>query len=117
MYAVRLAARALFLFVFCAAISLAQTSRGTVTGVVSDPTKSTIPGATVEITNQETNLKRNTTANGQGIYRFDAVDLGTYDITIKQPGFKTYTSRASPVSAAQFVGVNAQLEIGENVNV
>src|SRR3954447_12173962 len=117
MHPVRLTARALIFSVLCAAISPAQTSRGTVTGVVSDATRAAVPSATVEIINKETNVSRKTSTNAEGVYRFDAVDLGTYDITVSHTGFKTYTSRSVPVSAAQVVGVNAQLEIGENLSV
>lgn len=91
----------------------AQTSRGTVTGVVTDATRASVPGAGVEIVNKETNVTRSTTTNEQGVYRFDAVDPGTYDVSVKSQGFKVYTSRSVPVSAAQTVGVDAALEVGE----
>jgi hypothetical protein len=93
----------------------AQTSRGTVTGVVTDATRASVPGATVEIINKETSVVRTTETNEQGVYRFDAVDPGTWDVVVKSTGFKTYTSRAIPVSAAQTAGVNAVLEIGDAV--
>lgn len=95
----------------------AQTSRGTVTGVVIDTSKASVPGAAVEITQKETNVTRSTTTNQDGVYRFDAVELGTYDVIVKGQGFKTYTSRDVPVAAAQTVGVDAQLEVGDNVSV
>jgi len=95
----------------------AQTSRGTITGVVTDSSKASVQGAKVEITQKETNVKRSTDTNDRGVYRFDAVDPGTYDVSIKTPGFKTYTSRDVPVSAAAIVGVDAALEVGDNVSV
>lgn len=91
----------------------AQTSRGTVTGVVTDATSAAVPNATVEIVNRETNVTRTTQTNEQGVYRFDAVDPGTYDVNVKAQGFRTYTSRTVPVSAAQVVGVDATLEVGD----
>ena len=105
------------LAVLFAMTAVAQTSRGTVTGVIIDASRSGVPGAAVEITNKETNVTRDTKTNEQGIYRFDAVDLGTYDVTVKSTGFKVYTSRDVPVSAAQTVAVDAQLEVGDNVSV
>lgn len=102
----------------CAVAALqAQTSRGTVTGVVTDQTKAAVPNATVEITNKETNVTRSTKTNDQGVYRFDAVDPGTYDVNVKSQGFRTYSSRAVPVSAAQVAGVDALLEVGDTVSV
>jgi hypothetical protein len=83
---------------FATSVALAQTSRGTVTGIVTDASKASIPGAAVEIVHNETNVTRSTTTNEQGVYRFDAVDLGTYDVIVKAGGFKTRTSRAIPRS-------------------
>src|SRR5215471_14675665 len=67
----------------------AQTSRGTVAGMVSDPNGAIILGAEVELKNTATNVSRNTTTNDSGLYRFDAVDLGTYEVIIRMKGFKT----------------------------
>jgi hypothetical protein len=105
----------LLIFVSCAA-ALAQTSRGTITGVVTDPAGAVVSGAVVEIINKATNLKRSATTNDSGIYRFDAVDLGTYDLTINAKGFKPLTNTGVGVTANQTLTLDAQLEIGtENV--
>src|SRR6185503_18928655 len=78
---------------------LAQTSRGTVTGTVIDPQGASISGANAELHHRETNQTRSTVTNEAGLYRFDAVDLGTYDMTVRAGGFKAYTKRAIPVVA------------------
>ena len=54
----------------------AQTSRGTVTGTVLDPTGAVIAGASVTLTGVETGVRLFTNSNDAGIYRFDAVDPG-----------------------------------------
>ena len=53
----------------------AQTSRGTVTGTVLDPTGAVIAGASVTLTRVETGVRLSTNSNDAGVYRFDAVDL------------------------------------------
>src|SRR5439155_9408127 len=70
----------------------AQTSRGTVTGTVLDRTGAVIAGASVTLTGVETGVRISTNSNEVSIYRFDAVDLGTYDLTVSLPGFRTYLS-------------------------
>jgi hypothetical protein len=60
----------------------AQTSRGTVTGTVLDPTGAVITGARVTLTGVETAVRLSTNSNDAGVYRFDAVDLGTYDLAV-----------------------------------
>ena len=90
----------------------AQTSRGTVTGVISDPQGAAIPGATVELKNIGTNQSRNTTTNDAGLYRFDAVDLGKYDLRIAAQGFRAYTAKDIEIQANRIATFDAQLETG-----
>ena len=52
-----------------------------------------------------------------GVYRFDAVDLGEHDLTVKARGFRTMTNRSLNVQAAQTVGIDIRLEVGDNVSV
>jgi hypothetical protein len=68
----------------------AQTSRGTVTGTVFDPTGAVIGGARVSLTGVDTRFKLSTESNDAGVYRFDAVELGVYQLQVAQPGFRTY---------------------------
>ena len=91
----------------------AQSSRGTVSGIVTDATAAAIPAAAVELKNQETGVIRTTETNGSGLYRFDAVDLGQYGVLIKRTGFRNFAARGFQVTAGQIATVDARLEIGE----
>ena len=95
-----------------ASSALAQTSRGTVTGIVTDPNGDAVLGATVELKNKDTNLSRTATTNDAGLYRFDAVDLGTYDLTIMAPGFRPITNTGILISANRVATFDARLEVG-----
>jgi outer membrane receptor protein involved in Fe transport len=100
--------------IFLAAITtVAQTSRGTVSGTITDPNGAVVVGAEVILTNQETRVTRNTVTNSEGFYRFDAVDPGTYTIAITAQGFDGVTKTNIPVLAAQTADVGAQLTIGQ----
>src|SRR5262249_15766449 len=90
----------------------AQTSRGTVTGTVTDPQGAVIQGATAELKNTLTNQTRTASTNDAGLYRFDAVDLGIYDLKISAQGFKTHTSRGIEIQANRVATFDAQLETG-----
>ncbi len=90
----------------------AQTSRGTVSGVVADAAGARISGATVTLTNTETTLSRSATTNEEGFYRFDAVDLGPYSLAISASGFGALTKTGIVVNANQTSAVDAQLEPG-----
>jgi len=91
---------------------LAQTSRGTVAGTVMDSAGAVISGAKVELTNRQTGVVRSTITNSAGIYRFDAVDLGLYDIKISMSGFKDFVSTAIGVEANRTATIDATLEVG-----
>jgi outer membrane receptor protein involved in Fe transport len=109
---VRLLCAALAIFLTAAAAN-AQTSRGTVSGVVTDPNGAVVVGASVALTNQETRVARNTVTNSEGFYRFDAVDPGTYTIVYTAQGFDGVTKTNVPVLAAQTADVGAQMTIGQ----
>lgn len=92
--------------------AFAQTSRGTITGVVTDPQGAVIQGATAELKNTLTNQTRTAPTNDSGIYRFDAVDLGSYELKISAQGFRSYTAKGIEVQANRIATFNAQLETG-----
>lgn len=90
----------------------AQTSRGTVSGVVTDSNSAVIAGAEVVITNAETTVSRSTVTNGEGIYRFEAVDPGNYSVKITATNFGTVLNNNVTVYANQTATVDTQLAPG-----
>src|SRR5262245_50948408 len=76
-----------------ATVANAQTSRATVTGLVTDTQKATVPGASVDLINTATNVTRSTQTNDSGLYRFDAVDPGQYSLQVKTTGFRTFVAK------------------------
>jgi Carboxypeptidase regulatory-like domain/TonB-dependent Receptor Plug Domain len=93
-------------------VASAQTSRGTVTGIVRDPNNLVVPGAKVTLTSIETNVSRETLTSEEGFYRFDAVDLGTYKLTFSAEGFSPLENTDITVSANQTAVVDAALKVG-----
>lgn len=93
--------------------TFAQTSRGVVSGIVTDPNGAVVPGAEVTLTNTETTVTRSTTTNNEGFYRFDAVNLGTYSIRITAPNFGAITKSGIIVNANQTSAVDVQLAVGD----
>lgn len=102
----------LLLFVIMASASYGQTSRGTLTGIVTDNSGAVIAKASVTITQEGTNVKRQTTTNDAGVYRFDAVDLGTYSMTIQMAGFRTSDTKGVEIQAAHTTNIDVSLAVG-----
>jgi len=103
----------LFLTLLAGASALAQTSRGTITGIATDASGGAVAKAKVELINLGQNATRSTETNETGLYRFDAVDPGDYQIKVSMSGFGTFETSSFPVAAAQVTTVDARLELGQ----
>jgi len=76
----------LFLLLACVATGLlAQTS--SITGNVTDPTGSVIPGAAISLVNLDTGAERTAIADPEGRYTIQQMAPGLYKVTAKAPGF------------------------------
>jgi hypothetical protein len=61
----------------------------TLSGHVEDENGAAIMGATISITNLETNRNLTATSDEEGRYRFSYLPVGTYQLTVKVAGFHT----------------------------
>ncbi len=98
------------------AAAFGQTSTGRVLGVVSDKSGGIIVGAKVTITNTGTGAERSTITGSQGAYELPALQVGTYALTVEQPGFKKYSHPAVVVTVNEETRVDAVLEVGQTTS-
>jgi len=110
----RLCSRKLWsrLFVVMALVitSVGQTSRGTISGTVTDQGGAVLPNASISITEKSTGVTRETVTNASGLYRFDAVLLGDYTLKVATSGFAEAQAEVS-VSANQITERDFQLKV------
>ena len=106
--------RALLLAVFVSvAVNVcAQALYGSLLGNVTDETGAALPGATVSVTQRETNLVRDVVTNETGGFNVPNLLPGTYQIDVKLQGFSTYTARDISVRQGLDVRVDAKLKVG-----
>jgi hypothetical protein len=97
---------------FAATISVAQTSKGIIAGTVKDSTGAVVPDATVSAKNTLTGETRTSSTTQIGTYRIEAVEPGTYSITVAANRFKTTTVDKVDVKASVITTVNADLAVG-----
>src|SRR5437667_7298537 len=91
----------------------AQTaSSGSVTGQVSDPQGSIVPGADVTLTDMATKSSQTTTTNDAGRYNFPVVNPGTYDLVVSKQGFKIAKFSNQKVSIGAVLTLNVAMEVG-----
>lgn len=79
------------LVLLATANAFAQTTTGTITGTVLDPSGAAIPGATVEIQNPVSHFDRMTMTDAQGKFEFDNVPYNNYHSTAAAQGFQAGT--------------------------
>ncbi len=92
--------------------ALAQTDRGTITGIVSDSAGASIPGATVTVTNVATNSTSTGITNAEGIYVVPQLQPGTYKVRVEKTGFKVTEITQLALTAGNTASANISLTIG-----
>jgi carboxypeptidase family protein len=85
---------------------------GTVSGVVTDPNGAVVPGATVTITNSETQQSVVTTTSSEGRYTSPVLTPGTYTVKVDSSGFKSAVLTNLPVRSNSASRGNIRLEVG-----
>lgn len=102
------------LFVLLAAVGLsAQTFRGTILGTVTDPSGAVVAGAKVTVKNVGTGLERTTETSADGSYSLPELPIGTYTVTVTQPGFQTFVASDVAVTVASERRVDAAMKPGQ----
>jgi hypothetical protein len=77
-------------FFFCIQAS-AQTSSGTLQGIITDPTNAVVSGASVEIHNPVSGYDRTVITDGAGRFTISNVPFNPYHLTVSVKGFAPFT--------------------------
>ena len=97
-----------------AAISVfAQSERGSITGLITDPTGAAIAGAELSVINRDTNAVAKTTSTSTGEFTLPNLPPGNYRVDITAAGFKRFFRQNIIVSTSTSARVDAQLQIGQ----
>ena len=87
----------------------AQSTSGTIQGVVLDNQGGVVPGATVTARNVDTNVSRSVATDAGGVYRFLEMPLGNYEVTVELTGFSRYVRSGVTLSVSQTAVVDAEI--------
>src|SRR5437868_6151208 len=93
--------------------ALGQQTTGSLNGSVTDPSGAVVAGATVTVVNAATGAERSAISNSTGTFDFQALQPGTYTISVDAKGFKKAVSRDIVVSVATATQVTIPLEVGQ----
>ena len=89
----------------------AQTTKGTIAGVVTDAQGLVVSGASVTAAAMEGGDVRSTMTGPIGEYRIESLNLGRYTVTVKAKGFAETIVQGVAVNASIITSTNVELKI------
>src|SRR5690349_4069127 len=100
------------LFLLSTGLAAAQSkTSGTLSGTVTDPTDSIVPGAKVTATNSATGTVLDATSDDRGEYRIPLMPPGVYDLKIEKPGFAAATRNGIPITVGEAAVMDVKLAV------
>jgi len=98
---------------FCATYLGAQTATGTLNGRVTDESGAGVPGAKIQIQNQDTGAVNELATNSDGGFSRPFVQPGNYRLSVEKTGFAKYSLSDIKVDVASNVTLDVPLKIGD----
>ena len=95
------------------AVSVRAQYRASIQGVVTDPEGAVVSGATLTLTNLDTDLALTATSDENGVYNFNALPSAKFSLTVEKAGFKKKTLANVGIIPEQANALNIQLELGQ----
>src|SRR5216684_2480798 len=89
----------------------AEITTGTVQGDVADEKGGTVPGATAEIKNLDTNFSRTQTTTADGHFAFLLLPPGRYTLTVSKQGFATIVQQNLTLTVGQAITLPVSMKI------
>jgi hypothetical protein len=93
--------------------SAAQGNDASLTGSITDQSHAAVANAKVAVRNKSTNFTQSVTADSSGSYSFLSLPIGTYEVTVEQPGFDS-PSVSLVLETAQKARQDFELHLGES---
>lgn len=108
----RLLVCAICVVVPASAAAQARLTGADLSGTIADSSGGVLPGATVTVTNAETNVSRIAVTDGAGRYLAAALPPGTYTVKAELQGFTTRVRSGIVLTLGQSVVFDLTLELG-----
>jgi hypothetical protein len=100
------------LFLCAGSVAFAQAGRGSISGLVSDPSGAVVNGAKVTALNHATGVELHTVTSDAGLYNFVSLNPGLYVVTASQKGFEGVAQDNVLVTVDQVTTANIALRVG-----
>jgi hypothetical protein len=106
------ARRILILLLAMTAAAFGQSTNGTLTGIITDPSDAAIAGAKVAVRNQATGIVKRTETTTAGVYTVP-LPPAMYEITVEMPGFRALVRPGIEINVNQTSRLDLRLEVGQ----
>src|ERR1700732_3827339 len=90
-----------------------QATLGTIAGTVTDSSGAVVVGAKVDLQSQEGGVKRTATTGSNGEFRVEALNLGSYRVTVSSPNFRRTELADVIVNASSTTSLQIKLAVGK----
>jgi hypothetical protein len=90
----------------------AQTVTGSIRGMVADSSGAVIAGAKVIATNTNTGVATATTTDRSGTYDLQSLPIGSYTVTVTNPGFSVSSVGPITLEIDQIAKIDVKLQVG-----
>lgn len=90
----------------------AQSTYGSITGSVTDPSGAAVPAAQVTLTNLGTSEKRTQTTGSDGLYSFVNLIPGRYSLEAEKEGFQRFTRPEVAAEVQQSARIDIVMQLG-----
>ena len=98
---------------FAAVLSAQVAGTGTIQGTVTEPAGAFLPGATVTLTEEATHVVHTAKTDSAGAYVFPNIVIGTYTLTVADPGFQTHSQVHNVLEVGSNIDIDARLALGK----
>ncbi|HLJ48687.1 MAG TPA: TonB-dependent receptor [Bryobacteraceae bacterium] len=102
-----------FIFLTFTLTSFAQTTSARLEGSVQDQTGAVVPGAKIVVMNVKTQIKTEATSNTSGYFVVNALQPGTYSLTVEATGFRKYALNDISLDVGASINEIVKLEVGQ----
>src|SRR5258706_2010902 len=92
--------------------AVAQTTSGTIIGVVTDTSAAAVVGASVTTSSAQTGSVHTATTNSEGSFSFPELSPGVYNITVTKQGFKKVEQKGVEAHVADLTNVTIKMPVG-----
>ena len=100
------------LLLFSSRTNSQEAGKGSIQGIVSDPSGAVVASASVTLAESATGRTLSTKSDGSGIYSFPNIDIGTYTLTVTAPNFETYVKTNNVLEVGSNISINVTMTVG-----